>query len=553
MIKKILVLAALFLGQTTLAAEQINLYHAPLSQINALKQSNKVTKKSIKAPGQPGSITLKALKTRKEKNQTTTRYQQLYKGIPVVGAQAIVVESTTTQNQLVNGELVNNIQMDTTPPISRADAINIAKTAYFNQKTQTAVTNESSHLQIRLNADNQPQLTYLVSFKTQAEDTPVWPFFVIEARKGTIISQWNNIKNYSDHGSGGNEKVHKYWYGQDGVPSLDTDNGTYATGCAMDNGRVRAVHLGFNWDWSSRLTLPYTYRCGSLNEDFINGAFSPLNDAYYFGNVIDAMYKKWYNVPPIQNAQGQPLPLIMRVHFGQGYENAFWDGKTMSFGDGADYFYPFVALDVAAHEVTHGFTENHSGLEYHDESGAINESLSDMAGQAARAYLLETEPAFYNKLYPTPNTVTWKIGETIIKNGEALRFMDRPSEDGFSADCYEPAMAEDAGENCSISYQDVINYADEQFYLNPEDKQSFIVHTGSGIFNKAFYLLSQEIGIKKAYRLMVTANMNYFTPTSNFTQAACGVVRAAHDLQVDSSTVRDAFSKVGVSTENCSV
>ena len=68
------------------------------------------------------------------------------------------------------------------------------------------------------------------------------------------------------------------------------------------------------------------------------------------------MYQEWYGINPLKT------DLTLRVHYGDGFENAFWDGKQMTFGDGADIFYPLVSLDVTAHEVSHGFTEFNSGL-----------------------------------------------------------------------------------------------------------------------------------------------------------------------------------------------
>lgn len=93
------------------------------------------------------------------------------------------------------------------------------------------------------------------------------------------------------------------------------------------------------------------------------------------------MYRNWYNTAPLS------FKLKMRVHYGRNYENAFWDGSQMTFGDGATTFYPLVSLDVAAHEVSHGFTEQNSGLVYSGQSGGINEAFSDMAGEAAENYM----------------------------------------------------------------------------------------------------------------------------------------------------------------------
>jgi vibriolysin len=307
------------------------------------------------------------------------------------------------------------------------------------------------------------------------------------------------------------------------------------------------------WDWNDALSAPLQYACGQNSGDPINGAFSPTNDAYFFGHTIVNMYKEWYGVNALQDADGSPTQLVMRVHFGQRYDNAFWDGQFMSFGDGDD-FYPLVSLDIAGHEVTHGFTEQHANLEYHDQSGALNESMSDMGGQAVRFYLLQTLPQLYNRIYLEPDAVTWGIGETIVREsfGKALRFMDFPSADGSSADCLDKDLAQSNGVYCAISYADVLTYANTHI-ADPQGRQSFIVHTASGVFNKAFYLLAQTIGIKKAYQVMIIANSKYWTSTTNFVQGACGVLYAARDLAVDKSMLQSIFARVGINTSSCSV
>jgi hypothetical protein len=80
----------------------------------------------------------------------------------------------------------------------------------------------------------------------------------------------------------------------------------------------------------------------------------------------------------------------MKVHYSTSYENAFWDGSAMTFGDGASTFYPLVSLDVASHEVSHGFTSQNSNLTYSGQSGGINEAYSDIAGEAAEYYMKGT-------------------------------------------------------------------------------------------------------------------------------------------------------------------
>ena len=560
MLTKSLVLSLFFCSQTLMAAQAVDLYQAPINSLNQFPITQ-APKKTIRSMAASSSVavnnSLQQLNQTQEDNKTIIRYQQLYKGIPVVGAQIMITQGinqglNAQGNPLVNGHLLNDIQINTTPAFNGQQAINLAKKTYFSVSPQADTQQELSELQIRPSQNDELKLVYLVSFKTvQGDSKPVWPFFIIDAQSGDVVKQWNNIKTYQDSGPGGNEKVHQYWYGKDGLPALDVTQ--VGDQCVMDNAKVKLVNVGSIWDWSNLLLTPFQYPCNNNAAENINGAFSPTNDAYYFGHTIVDMYRDWYGLNALQQANGAPMKLVMRVHFGQSYDNAFWDGQAMSFGDGQE-FYPLVSLDVAGHEVTHGFTEQHSGLEYHDQSGALNESISDMAGQASRAYLLEKTPQLYSKAYLEPKEVTWGIGETIVRDsfGKALRFMDFPSSDGSSADCLDKSLAQNNGAYCAISYDELVAYA-KSHIANPQERQGFIVHTASGVFNKAFYLLSKNIGIKTAYHTMVIANTKYWTPSTDFKTGACGVIYAAKDLNVDTQIVKTVFGQVGIDTTSCSI
>lgn len=558
MLNKKMLFSLLFISPSILAAQVVDLHQAPLSRLNPYQMLQE-PKKAIRpiASSAAKNNSLQQVNQTQEDNKTIIRYQQLYKGIPVVGAQVMITKGTNQSinaqgNALVNGHLLDDVQININPAFNGQQAIDLAKKSYFSVNPQTDTQQEISELQIRPGQDDELKLVYLVSFKSvQADNKPVWPFFVIDAQTGVVAEQWNNIKTYQDSGPGGNEKVHQYWYGKDGLPALDvTQNGDQ---CVMANSKVTLVNLGSIWDWSNSLLTPFQYPCNNNVAENINGGFSPSNDAYYFGHTIVDMYRDWYGVNALQQTNGSPMKLVMRVHFGQSYDNAFWDGQSMSFGDG-DEFYPLVSLDVAGHEVTHGFTEQHSGLEYHDQSGALNESISDMAGQASRAYLLEKTPQLYSKAYIQPSEVTWGIGETIVRDsfGKALRFMDFPSSDGSSADCLDKGLAQSNGAYCAISYDEVVAYA-KSHIDNPQDRQGFIVHTASGVFNKAFYLLSKSIGIKTAYHVMIIANTKYWTPDTDFKSGACGVIYAAKDLKIDRNLLKTVFGQVGIDTTSCSI
>jgi PKD repeat protein len=246
-------------------------------------------------------------------------------------------------------------------------------------------------------------------------------------------------------------------------------------------------------------TTPFSYTCYNNTHENINGGYCPMNDAQYFGQQIYNMYQSWYGVPPLT------FQLMMRCHYSTNYENAFWNGSSMTFGDGYTTFYPLVALDVSAHEVSHGFTEQNSGLIYSSQSGGINESFSDMAGEAAKYYMRGTND--------------FMCGYDIYKQaGKALRYLCNPPLDGKSID--------------HVS----------QYY------EGLDVHYSCGIFNKAFCLIAQSSGwtTRMAFDVFTRANMIYWVPSSTFVQGAEGAVDAAVDLGYPCADVASAFAVVGI-------
>lgn len=536
---------------TAHAFDSITAYNKPLSSIKGFSISQPALKKGLLA-NNSGKNSLEPINSTVMNGQTFTRYQQTYQGIPVIGKQIIVKQPQgafgfSAETTATKVELAKNLNVNVKPSFSEKAAIQFATQQYKQHGIgQIVPGSESAQKQIRI-INKKPGLYYDVSFNVTATGgAPKHMHTIVTANESSTLKSvlsWDSIQNYNDTGPGGNVKTVKFgdgkelWYGENGLSALDVSRS--GNTCTMDNGRVALINLQQDQD----NTEAYQYVCGTNKGDPIDGAFSPSDDAYYFGDVIINMYKNWYNTDALQRF-GQPMKLIMRVHYGTDYDNAFWNGSSMTFGDGSR-FYPLVSLDVAGHEVSHGFTEQHSGLEYHDQPGSLNEAFSDMAGQAVRAYLLSEDPALYEKLYYNENAVDWGLGETISKGAKdkALRYMNDPSEDGRSADCLDKTLAKQSGANCKITYQDVVD--------NALGSQGMIVHTGSGVFNKAFYLLSQQIGIKDAFRAFKDANAKYWTQSSDFKDAACGVVQAAKDDGIRQSSVVTVFNQVGVSTKQC--
>ena len=299
----------------------------------------------------------------------------------------------------------------------------------------------------------------------------------------------------SGTGPGGNSKTGMYEYGTD-YGNLNVSVSSDGNTCTMETAQVKTIDL--NHSSSNGSSVAFSYPCMRNTHKEINGAYSPLNDAHYFGGIVYAMYDQWYNTAPLT------FQLQMKVHYSNNYENAFWDGSAMTFGDGQSYFYPLVSLDVVSHEVSHGFTDQNSDLVYSGQSGGINEAFSDIAGEAAEYFMLDSND--------------FKVGTSIFKGDGALRYMYDPPLDGRS-----------------------IGHAND--YYDGMD-----VHYSSGVFNKAFHLLVNTNGwdVRKGFEVFLRANQNYWTSTTDFEQGCLGVRDAANDAGYSTADVEAAFAQVGL-------
>ncbi|KIP77466.1 peptidase M4 [Vibrio harveyi] len=424
------------------------------------------------------------------------KIQQNVWGIPVWGHSLNATQSFKGGAlKAVQGDYLRVNDLDRSfvkPKLNRAEALKVASKNLENKGIAGKFLRNVEDDLFIYQDGKKTRLVYVVSYLLANSLQPSRPFTMLDAHSGEVIDRWEGIAHAQiGTGPGGNEKTGMYEYGTD-YHYLDVQED--GPNCVMESENVVTVNLNGATEGST----PYSYECPRNEFQEINGAYSPLNDAHYFGNIVFDMYKNWFDTAPLT------FKLMMRVHYGTGYENAFWDGQAMTFGDGESYFYPLVSLDVSAHEVSHGFTEQNSGLVYANQSGGMNEAFSDMAGEAAEFYMKGEND--------------WMVGKDIFKEDGALRYMDDPSRDGSSI-------------NHAQDYYDGLN-----------------VHYSSGVFNKAFYHLATTSGwdTKKAFELFVLANQIYWSQDSDFWQGACGVKNAANDLGYDSSAVMDAFGIVGV-------
>lgn len=220
-----------------------------------------------------------------------------------------------------------------------------------------------------------------------------------------------------------------------------------------------------------------------------------VNHAYDYLGLVRQFYKDKLGRNSIDNAG---LDLVANVNYGVAFDNAFWNGTQMVFGNGDNHIFKDLTgdLDVAGHELTHGVTQYTAGLNYTpDQTGALNESFSDMLGSAIDAWASNRDADTHN----------WLIGEDIMADdlyGEALRNMAEP---GTAYD--DPILGRDPQPR------------DMSGYFQPADP-----HIMSGITNRWFYLICKEIGMDAGTLIMYQTLQNLW-PTAIFNDAA--VVAAA--------------------------
>jgi Zn-dependent metalloprotease len=198
------------------------------------------------------------------------------------------------------------------------------------------------------------------------------------------------------------------------------------------------------------------------------GDDAAVTEAYDALGATHALFSEVYGRSSID---GAGLPLDATVHYGQDYDNAFWNGERMVFGDGdGEVFRRFTAsVSVIGHELAHGVTQYTANLEYQGQSGALNESVSDVFGALVEQHLFDQ----------TADRATWLIGEGLFTEavqGRALRSMSAPGtayDDDVLGKDPQPAHLDD--------------------YVETTDDNGG-VHLNSGIPNRAFFLVADALG-----------------------------------------------------------
>jgi Zn-dependent metalloprotease len=272
-----------------------------------------------------------------------------------------------------------------------------------------------------------------------------------------------------------------------------------------------------------------------------NGQTAAVNALWGLMNTYD-MHR---NVLGWQSLDGNNTATYIAAHVNTAYDNAYYSDtcKCMYIGDGGTSFNNLGSIDVIGHEMGHGITAATSNLAYRAESGGLNESSSDISGEAVEAY---ARNGGTGNVLPSPSANDWVMGQEISKNGQPLRWMYKPSKDGSSPDAW----------NASIKRLDV------HYSSGPNNRMFYFLSQGSNADKGSDYYTKyltrspaamSGIGIDKAYRIWFKANTTKFTASTNYADARTKMVQAAEELYGKGSkeviAVQRAYAAINVGAD----
>jgi len=436
----------------------------------------------------------------KEGNVTMYRMSQVYKGIKVHNGALTVRMNDAHQMDMasVHMNYVNGIQVDTNPKLTKQKAMQVGKKMLQDQINQLggpakdnsqgtpdkkmALTDptagDDANLEIHPgNGDGKRKLSWHVSMKDNAVNGPVQLEAWVD-QDGNVLEAYNNVQPYVIGGYGytGYQGLNGPGYGI-GVFNLDynSNNGGYVQN---DNSYLIGVYDNYSTSgstWQSNQCCSISFGNYSFGNRFTSSADVYVDTVQTLSFMIYVLGRDFVDGnrgPRIYTSvSGGNTLITARNHVNSNYNNAFWNGNSMNIGDGDGVnFSPLASLDIIGHEWQHGVTQYTAGLNYVNESGAINESMSDIMGSMTEKYW-KGESANYltsaNSCTVAGSCNTWKLGEDAYTPGiagDALRYMDEPWRGG------QPW-----------------NYASR--YTGASDNGG--VHTNSGISNFAFFVLSR--------------------------------------------------------------
>ncbi len=456
------------------------------------------------------------------------KLQQIYKGIPLYGSEAYV-HFDPAGDMLLNGRYVATPKLqDLMPNLSESDAIEISLAAVgketylrsLNEKEKELLKYERPIVELIIYPVEGYIRTHRLAYHLTVRPNFIerWEYF-IDAQNGDILNSYNHTctlvpptTTTGTHLNGSQQSIGTFQLSNGQYILLNASKSMYKGAAGADPQNGDGFILTADMQNTNPQNDPKFEEIFSNNNTWSSlqvSAHANASIAYdYFENTFG-----WQSI----NGQGGDIISFINVadENGGGFDNAFWNGAAMFYGNGDRAFSPLAgAIDVGGHEMAHGIIQATANLEYQGESGSLNESYADIFGS-----MIDRED--------------WLLGEDIVNTNiyrsGALRNMENPNNGGssFSDNGYQPD-----------------HYS--QRFQGPQTPGG--VHINSGINNRAYVLTANVIGKSKAEQIFFRALRFYLTRSSQFIDMRLAAIQAAGDLygNTEINALRNAYDQVGI-------
>ena len=461
-----------------------------------------------------------------ESNHTDTmgkqhlRFHQTYQDVPAWNCALTVHLDKAGNIELVDGAFFPTPKELNTKPAYNADQA-IEKARRWIPNGADAIETDSPQLVIDPQQGKQPRLAWEV--KLSAALNHQW-LVLVNANNGTQILAYNQVNDVATAGSGqdlfGTQQQLNIFEQSNQFFMADTSKQMFQGGNPLPFSEEKgAIYILDDKNKSpidddDRIELPELFELTSSENPSSGWPQAAVSAAFN----LSATYDYFSEVHGRNSIDGQGSSIIALVRVGDDYDNAFWNGSLIAFGEAE----PFAGvLDIVGHELTHGIIDNTANLIYLNQSGALNEAFSDIFGEAIEAHSF--------------GQTDWEVGAQL---GTPLRsFKDPGSKFSFFTFSGYPASMSEFVKLPATSKGD-----------------NGGVHINSSIINHAFYLLAEgmdgAIGIDAAEQIFYRALTVYLVPRSQFIDARLALIQSATDIygerSIHAQKTAEAFDAVEI-------
>jgi len=434
-----------------------------------------------------------------ELGMTHVRLQQMERGVRVSGREMMAhYDASGVLRSLDSTHAVGleGVDIKATLTAEQATATAMKDLQGEFQDATDAAVDTKAELEVYAPDEGNAALAYHLDIRSDARN--LWMDYLVDAHDGAVLRRFDKVQTVAGSGKDVAGTVRKLEVQAQGTSFVMADLSRTPNG-------IRTYTLKNASSGDANILASTNVN----NWDVVTTGPGAAVNAHFFAGVVYDYYKTKHNRLSLD---GKDATIISVAHVSQNLNNASWNGKNMSYGDGdGKTFKPLaVALDVVAHELTHAVTTSTSNLTYKDQSGALNESVSDIFGEIVE-----------HAVQPDAKK-NWLCGEDASLNGTAFRDLAHPA----------PKQPDHMSK-----------------YVNTTQDNGG-VHTNSGIPNNAFYLMTMGgandtskvkvaagLGWDKSAQLWYRAETTYLTASTNMAGAAQATLSAAKDLKFTDNEV----------------